>query len=629
MEKKNTKEFFIKLLLKPYIYLFIIAVLLIIYLFQENIRITDTAIVGKNGNVQAVKLPYSAEASQIDYVIKGIIHYDPFFSPDVLHITAGGIMVIKLNGNNLPLEDYSRDILFNKENGSQYNIGRYLRSGENEFEFTIKNPGGQTGLKIERSTSDLKFIVPIFLLLFIAAYLFFSLFKRRSKDNVILWILISGILIRVLYLLVTPFDVRSYDPGGHIGYIEYIAAHFWLPPANLGPETYQPPLYYILSAVIYKISALFTADKYAAYFILQCFSLLISIGFMIVSYLFIKKVFQNNPFENNKASDILPGRQGKIISYSKSSLRLMLILSSLLAAFWPSSIIHSVRIGNDCLFYLLFAVSLYYLFSWNNSKKVKEIYLSVLFAVLTLITKDSGFLLFIIIAITYIYHFFRDRQYASYLKTALFLGLIFIAGFAVTFGNRVIGGIRGEKINATVPGSGGLKSEEVGNSARNYLFFNISDFINEPYVYPLEDRGGRQYFWNYLLKTSLAGEFKFINPVSVNMAALMSYFYLWMIVYMLGGLLLMDYKKLLFNGVMLVNLFVLLSGAALFRISMPASGSNDFRLILPVLISFIYLFTFSISEYKKRGWKKLEYAGYGMGLLFSMFSAVFFISLLF
>ena len=58
-----------------------------------------------------------------------------------------------------------------------------------------------------------------------------------------------GALLRLLYLVVTPFNLRNYDVGGHLDYITYMTVNWAVPQAGMGWEMHQAPLYYFVAAL--------------------------------------------------------------------------------------------------------------------------------------------------------------------------------------------------------------------------------------------------------------------------------------------------------------------------------------------------------------------------------------------
>jgi len=112
---------------------------------------------------------------------------------------------------------------------------------------------------------ELPVFMPIFLLVF-----FFSLWlsRRRAKMSVpcILTIETAGVFRCVLLGLWVilalnnigkiPINVGM-DIAGHIQYIRYIANNASIPLADKGWQMFQPPFFYVISALIYKMFSLF------------------------------------------------------------------------------------------------------------------------------------------------------------------------------------------------------------------------------------------------------------------------------------------------------------------------------------------------------------------------------------
>jgi hypothetical protein len=202
-------------------------------------------------------------------------------------------------------------------------------------------------------------------------------------------------------------------------------------------------------------------------------------------------------------------------------------------------------------------------------------------------------------------------------------------GFGVTFGRTIEKRICGSTANLMVPNSGGLDGScLVGNELSNYITFDVRSFLTEPFVCPFQDRGGRQYFWNYLLKTGLVGEFSYDSSILGTLTLSLSGLLLLMLLYTGGGLLIFC-EHLGKHGILLLNMIILILASMAIRVSIPASCSNDFRYILPILISFVFFFGYSIWFYRLKGWRWLEKTGYGLATGFIAISNLFFILLWF
>lgn len=442
-------------------------------------------------------------------------------------------------------------------------------------------------------------------------------FFKNNLNKTVIFILLLGLAINIFYLLKTPYNVRSHDVEGHIKYIEYIAHNFKIPHPDVCWECHQAPLYYILAGAIYKASILLgIGDKDTIYFILQVFSLLLFFVFSAVAVLIFKKVFIANKSEEIKTTALR--------SY-------IFYLVSMLFVFWPTNIIHSVRITNDTLFYVFYALVLLFLIKWLERNNSKNFYFAIIFSFLAFVTKSHGVLAFTLVGACIIFNFvknkkrFDDLQY--YFKVAGVLLVVFAIGFfASRLGPRVVDKIKGEgqKSNLLVWNVAGLNEGLfTDNKIKNYIYFDTKIFLTEPYINNWEDIYGRQYFWNFLLKNSLFGEFFFKGTAAENIAIGISALLLMIIFWIIGGMLFSIKESFKNNFVLKINAVFLLSSFLAHRIILSANG--DFRFILPMLISFCSFVGVGILEYRRRGVKNMEYIGYGILFLFIVLSVLFFI----
>jgi hypothetical protein len=202
-------------------------------------------------------------------------------------------------------------------------------------------------------------------------------------------------------------------------------------------------------------------------------------------------------------------------------------------------------------------------------------------------------------------------------------------GFGITFGRMIALRLNnGSNDHFVVANAGSLQGVAVGNTPKNYLSFDLLSFVTEPYVNPFEDRGGRQYFWNYLFKTGLVGEFWYNNPVHRVLTIALSVSFLLMLLYTVVSLIVFS-SYLQGQLVLILNAICLLVAAVAFRISIPASCSNDFRYILPILISFGSFYGFGTWCYRQQHRHWLELFGYGLAIFFIATSTAFFVALAF
>ena len=187
----------------------------------------------------------------------------------------------------------------------------------------------------------------------------------------------------------------------------------------------------------------------------------------------------------------------------------------------------------------------------------------------------------------------------------------------------LVGGVVLQKLlgNADLVGnSSGLNGLlKVGNEASNYIFFDLKSFINNPYTSAWNGEWGREYFWNYSLKTAMFGEFELVRTqMGRTLATLMSVALLGLLVYAARGF--WKTKLQVMHWILLMQTVAFFAALMFLRIKVPFSCSNDFRYIAPVVSSIVPFVAWGITlEGGSLKWKVL---GYGLVLMFAL-STVF------
>ncbi|MFT3735568.1 MAG: hypothetical protein QM776_11165 [Rhodocyclaceae bacterium] len=174
------------------------------------------------------------------------------------------------------------------------------------------------------------------------------------------------------------------------------------------------------------------------------------------------------------------------------------------------------------------------------------------------------------------------------LNTALFGGLV-LSGLFASFAVRVYYYLQGAIPNWLISNTGGLHSNLlVPADLKAFLPLDVPTFLTAPWMGAFDDVTGRGNFWNYLLRSSLTGEFGFPDTLQRIIA------YAW------GPLLLGLFLSFFFvsswrragcsaRAVYRARPFLLLGFTWLasliaLRIITPYSCSNDFRYVLPALM---------------------------------------------
>lgn len=464
---------------------------------------------------------------------------------------------------------------------------------------------------------------------------YLNLFKRTfswffRKDKILMLIIFAGIGIRIFYLSYTDYNIRSYDTDGHIEYIKYVAEKSQIPRGEQCWECHQMPLYYLLAGFFYRF--LQAVGMSQLNFALQGLSL----AFFAVFLFFGVKTF-------------------KLIIKEKTYFR----IATLILFFWPGGVMNSIRISNDSLFYSFWAICFYFLVKWIQEGERKNFYIASVFVLLSLFTKTSGLILVVLVMVALLFkvllapsetikHISRIFVAIGYYQREIMVFfLITILGLSVIYyKNFFYFEKKGEMAQnrdffaRTVKNDSLNGALKVDNNISNYLWFDIGMHNKKVFTSSWIDDGGRQYFWNYLLKTSLFGEFD-TNHYDKKGSP-------WPWATYLNGLALVLFLCVLFGVtfILLKNIFYLFKGnnnsilplfilSSLFiplavlmsyRIKAPYACNNDFRFILPTMIplTFIYVEWLKIWD-KKR--KLIRMIGISVLILMAILSTIFFVSI--
>ncbi len=607
---------------------FLFTVLFLIVLAQTAFVFKNVTMTGPDGKSEAVKMPFN-ELSKAPgaYIFSGILSAGPF-QPNWAQIVPDDIIIyIKINDQQVSLQGIGPDELKDYMRGFPINLGKYLHPGDNKFEIKIEDYGGRFGVGVFNSSVGLTYLILYSLLTVFFIMLLYEVLTLFKMDKKIVLLLLAGLLVRFVYLSGTSFETRTHDVSAHIAYVVYLAEHVSLPPIEwaAGGAWYHPPVYYATAAVVYSAAMLISNHNiFTAYLVLQLYSVFCMMGFLYFSILIIRR------FVNMIKADFKePAPQGGKFSlkkiFGKGALftrdNFTILISSILV-FWPVNVIHSARIGNDCLMYFLYAVGLFYALEWHIKEDNKYLVLSCVFTALATLTKTNAMFVFFILGIVFILRFLRDRDWKAYAKMAVVPIVIFIVTISAAYYQGVILKIEGKRDRLFISNIHLLSEANlVGNTASNYFWFDSKIFITEPFTSPFDDRLGRQYFWNYLWKTGLFGEFDYSPPVCRNTAVMISFLFICMFLYIIGGLFLMTKEDFKEHLVLILNFILLWLAITYLRISFPAN--IDFRYIVPILITFSAFMGYSVIKYRKKGWVKMEAIGYILISAFVILSIIF------
>ena len=403
------------------------------------------------------------------------------------------------------------------------------------------------------------------------------------------------------YFEYTSFGQRNFDGGEQLNYVKYVAEKHALPPADACFVCHHPPAYYVAAAVTYKAFKLTRAVRSVKG--TQLLSLLITLGFVIFGTLTLQRFTRRE---------------------------WIMGLGTALIAFWPYTIMNAARLHNDVLVSAAMAGCLYFLVKWYQDERPTDLWLAGTLAVVALLSKTNGFIVVAAIALTVIYKVFRADDRRRLLKRAApALSIVALCVVAFTF-------LRGpgssvdtrERVLGTATKIG--VHEWVGNEPVNYLYFDVEEYLTEPYVFAYRDTGGRQYYWNHLLKSSLfathnkQADAETAFRWNMRIAHVMGFLLLAMLLYLAAALMMRRREGLLDKyAVPIISSGCFIGGHMAFRSMVPAAHHGDFRMVHPIVIAFVIAFVLSVDVFEQRR-VVAGRVGMAIGGLFVLLSALYF-----
>jgi hypothetical protein len=302
-------------------------------------------------------------------------------------------------------------------------------------------------------------------------------------------------------------------------------------------------------------------------------------------------------------------------------------LYAALLCLWPSGIIHSVRIGNDDASYFAFGGVLLYASRWWQGGRDRHFHAAGAFAGLAMLIKSNGVVAFALLGLLFVVHAIRDphRSVRGLLRRAWPAAVFFALPTVATLVRALRDVTPGHPHNLFVGNSDKLtKAIAVGNGAANYLWFDLKMLLTQPYSTSWTDDAGRQYFANFALKTSLLGDFQYEGARLSDLAIVMSFLFVPILVCVGLGAAYQTRDEWLEVLPLWLMIGLAVASLAALRMSIPMACSNDFRYVLPILMPSLYLFTRGLARMRETGRTGVARWGECAGWAFAGVSLTFF-----
>lgn len=446
--------------------------------------------------------------------------------------------------------------------GRHMNIGSLLRPGTNTIEAKIGDSGGRGGFSIEASPHD-PMIISMIIIAMLASIvcMLFILRALRIQSLTTLsaaWMVTGGILLRLAYLIVTPFGTRAHDVDGHIEYVRYFLQYWAVPPAHEGWQFYQPPFYYVAAALWTQFFSFFGVLRDTDW--MQWMALASSAFTLLVAVFVAWELFPRKQEDGDK-----------------------LRFGFLMLAF-PALVFFAGRINNDVLVAPLGFLAILFTLRFLRSTKVQEWFLAVACVALGILTKTNVVLILPAVLISLLLvpnKLLRKRLHL------LLLGCLLV--FLVCGGFFFARMQAEEHSRAVIVGNiGSLNSGlQLRNAPSSYFTFNPVQIIRRPHNNPWEDLSRRQYFPEYFFKSAFSGEFDFGRMARPLVQAVLV---AWMLLLplMVYGMIRALRKWDAVSIMLCTAFFGILGGHTAFRFLFPYSSSQDFRYSILLLIPLFF-----------------------------------------
>ncbi|MEQ8188803.1 MAG: hypothetical protein ABRQ39_12595 [Candidatus Eremiobacterota bacterium] len=582
----------------PYIILFFLLIISILLIDYTSINITNLQVKDLKGKVREADLPFSQYSKEKGtYMFTGKFYCSKITQKVINIIPDAGVDYIMINGRKVSFDNIDIRLLSDKEQGVHIDISPYIHEGENSFEIKIYSYG-LTGLKINNSFKDRLHMFLSMSIILLAGILFYIILNRFNLDRITIIIMICGLTVRLIYLFNTDYTERNYDIKGHMEYIQYMGTNYSLPEPDKGWESFQPPLYYLTGTIVYKLAHMAGLSGTKA---LQVLSLIYFQIFLIFGIFILKKT-----------------------KFFSEESKIPYYFAVALLDFWPSGIINSARITNDVLSYMFYTAGIYFLMKWHDEERDIFLYITSICTFLATMTKFNGILIGVISIMLLIYKLIKGKHKKKYIKNIIIISIIISAGILLIF-LRNYRYVKDNNDWILLNADGLTEWLVVTNKANNYLYFDTENFIKEPFTSSSDDNMGRQFFWNYLCKTALFGEFSFTYSLHRNIGIIISFLFLIILIFFITGLLFFQKSQVQTFGILLLNMFVLILSIISYRIKHNFACVGDFRYIYPLLITCIPVYIYTINRCKEK--IILLWTGYITTCLFIISTILFFITL--
>lgn len=443
--------------------------------------------------------------------------------------------------------------------------------------------------------------------------------KKLNFANIVFLIFLTGVVLKIGYMLITPYNYRQHDTLGDVGHEAYACDYlynFKLPNTN-EYQFYHPPLNAFIQGLWMHIMKpfliMFSYDISDMNVLFETTEILSTMYMVIATYFGIKLIYKL------KANSL-----GKIFGVA-------------FIALFPRLIQFAAQLNNDPLCVMFCFIAVYYSFKWAKDRSYLNAVIIAISSGLAIMAKLLGGLIALVPLSVFIYRVvmaFKNKEEKKYhyiIQGFLVAGIAGILGlwfqvYAMIRFNQPFGFVFSNLTDALYKG-------DISFFNRFINIFDFKDFYHTLYGNTFENYN----LFNFIIRSAIQGEFHFQNAEAFTLISeTINYFFVicsfvLMVIFMVYTIKDWINKKTDNLVAIMIALLILISniGAMIyFNIKMPYGCTMDFRYIVPIVISFAILDGLAISKFKDEKTFKGVFSKvvFGMGTVFLISSSVFYIA---
>ncbi len=531
-------------------------------LWIASVNITDIHAHWNQGQETKTDLPWRFNEVRLNNVLT-VEFQDRLLSPKVFHIVPDDhVTGIYLNGQAIPLADIPPEKLRDFNHGFHLDLSAHLTSGHHRLDIHFNNTWGPGGMDVRPVWNFWRYAC-LYLGVVGFAVGLGLLFRLRPAQHVLLALCLIPLFV---YWSATPWLVRAHDVswgGGHYDYIEHIGKQNALPKPTEGWVYYHPPAYYLAGALVWKAAKL---AGFQVHETLQLFAIFLWVVFLVASLATINQFLRRRSWAN--------------------------MVASLALVFWPAGLVHSPAIGNDAALYAVLALATWLCCRWWFTGRRRHLIALALLCGLSLLIKSNGIVLVAAVGLLLLLRFAiqrrrRGRAFMDGVYFGAITGLSLVASMAV----RVYFYVKGETSSWLISNIGNLHGGlRVPADIKAFIPLDIPTFLTQPYINSFNSATGRENFWNFLLRSSITGEFTFYHPLLTQLAYVMGVVLLLLFFALIVGVprIWQTSRPQCYRHLpLLLSALLWLISLVILRIKVPYACSNDFRYVLPMILPLI------------------------------------------